>query len=282
MKKRIKKENTNLRFNILIIMVYIIGVILISKLFELQIIKGAEFRETSNTRLSRESNIEASRGKILDRSGNELAISTSSFSLELYKTKSDDETLNNCILNLINLFEEYKVEYPNNFPINNEGTGYTIEKDALSKWLRQNKLEENATPEQAMDYFIKKYNINVDNIETARKIISIRYEITTKGYSSTKSLGLAENVPREVIAQISERNTSFPGVTITTQSTRKYNYNNLASHIIGYIGKISEKEYNEAKEIYNNNDYVGRTGIESLFEDYLRGQRRKTRNRNVC
>lgn len=281
MKKRIKKEYTNLRFNILIILVYIIGVILIIKLFELQIVNGAEYRETSNTRLSRESTLEATRGQIVDRSGNELATSTSAFNLELYKTKSDDETLNNCILNLINLFEKYEISYPNSFPINSEGTAYTIEGEELSKWLKRYKLEENTTPEQAINFFLDKYNISNQDIEQARKIISIRYEITTKGYSSTKSIGLAENVPREIIAQISEKNADFPGVTITTESTRKYNYDNLASHILGYIGKISEKEYNEQKEVYKNDDYVGKTGIEALFEDYLRGQKRKTRNRNV-
>ena len=99
--------------------------------------------------------------------------------------------------------------------------------------------------------------------------------MTNKGYSSTKSLGLAENVSREIVAKISERNADFPGVTITTQSSRKYNYETLASHILGYIGKISEKEYNEEQDVYKNDDYVGRTGIESLFENYLRGTKGK-------
>ena len=87
MRKRIKKEHTNFRFNILTIIVYIIGIILIVKLFELQIIKGAKYREVSNTRLSRESTLEASRGEILDRSGNVLATTTSSFNIEMYKKK---------------------------------------------------------------------------------------------------------------------------------------------------------------------------------------------------
>ncbi len=278
MKKRIKKEHTNFRFNITIILVYIIGIILISRLFELQIVKGAEYRETSNTRLSRESVLEASRGDIVDRSGNVLATTKSSFDLELYKTKSDDKTLNQCILNLIELFEAYDVNYPNDFPVNNECTEFTIEGENLTTWLKRYKLEENTTPEEAVQYFIRYYEIEATSIQEARKIISIRYEITTEGYSSTKSLGLAEDVPREVVAQISERNSDFPGVTITTRSSRQYNYDNLASHIIGYIGKISETEYNEARDIYNNDDYVGRTGIESLFEDYLRGKKRKRRN----
>lgn len=282
MKRKIKKEHTNFRFNILTIIIYIIGIILIVKLFELQIVKGASYREISNTRLSRESTLEASRGEILDRSGNILATTTSSFNLEIYKTKSDDETLNKCIVNLINLFESNNISYPNNFPVNDECTSFTIEGETLKKWLSKYKLEENATPEDAIRLFMKKYGITVNNIKEARKIISIRYEMTTKGYSSTKSLQLAENVSREVVAQISERNSDFPGVTITTQSARKYNYDNLASHILGYIGKISEKEYNDEQDIYGNDDYVGRTGIESLFENYLRGKKRKRRNRNDC
>ena len=59
MKKKIKKENTNLRYNILTVIAYIIGILLIVKLFEIQIVNGATYRETSNNRLSRESKIEA-------------------------------------------------------------------------------------------------------------------------------------------------------------------------------------------------------------------------------
>ena len=275
MKRKIRKEHTNLRFNILTIIIYVIGVILISKLFELQIVNGADYRNISNTRLSRESILEASRGEILDRSGNILATTTSSFNVELYKTKTDNETLNECILNLIELFEQYNVAYPNNLPINNEFTEFTVEGDALKKFLKNIKMSENSNPQEIKNQFIKKYDITTDDITKIRKIMAIRYEIISKGYSSIKSLSLAESVPREVVAQISERNTEFPGVTITTQTQRKYNYGNLASHIIGYIGKITEKEYNEEKEVYNNDDYVGRTGIEGAFEDYLRGEKGK-------
>ena len=275
MKRKIKKEHTNFRFNILTIIVYIIGIILIVKLFELQIVKGASYREVSNTRLSRESILEASRGEILDRSGNVLATSASLFNIEMYKTKSDDETVNKCILNLIELFESNQVSYPNNFPVNDECTGYTIEGDSLKKWLAGYKLAENTKVEDTIAYFVKRYGITNTDIKEVRKIISIRYEMSTKGYSSTRPLSLAEDVSREVVAQISERNSDFPGVTITTQSSRKYNYGSLASHILGYIGKISEKEYNEEQDIYENDDYVGRTGIESLFEKYLRGKKGK-------
>ena len=125
MKQKIKKEHVNLRFNILTIIAYFVGIILIIALFNLQIVHGAEYRETSNVRLSRESKLEATRGDILDRSGNVLATTSTTFNLSLYKTKSDDETLNKCILNLVNLLIKNKSSYPDSFPINNEKK-YTI------------------------------------------------------------------------------------------------------------------------------------------------------------
>lgn len=46
-------RNTNLRYNLITILVYIVGIVLIVQLFNLQIVNGKEYRETSNTRLSR-------------------------------------------------------------------------------------------------------------------------------------------------------------------------------------------------------------------------------------
>ena len=68
--KRTKKKarsNLTLRFNILTVLTYMIGIILIIQLFNLQIVHGAEYREESNTRLTRETTLEAARGEILDR-----------------------------------------------------------------------------------------------------------------------------------------------------------------------------------------------------------------------
>ena len=118
MSKKVKKENINLRFNILSLLAYLVGIALIIQLFNLQIVNGEKYREQSNTRLSRESKLVAARGNILDSSGNVLATSKIGFSLELYKTKINDEALNNSILKLINVLEEHKQSYVDSFPIN--------------------------------------------------------------------------------------------------------------------------------------------------------------------
>ena len=61
-----KNDNNKIRYNIVTIFIYIVGIILILQLFNLQIVHGQEYRETSNTRLTRESVLKAARGNILD------------------------------------------------------------------------------------------------------------------------------------------------------------------------------------------------------------------------
>ena len=67
-----KQPNTKLRLNMLSVFIYIIGIVLLLQLFNLQIINGATYRETSNTRLTRESILYAARGDITDNTGNVL------------------------------------------------------------------------------------------------------------------------------------------------------------------------------------------------------------------
>ena len=115
--KERKKSNIKLRYNTLTVLTYLVGIILIIQLFNLQIVHGAEYREESNTRLTRETTLEAARGSILDRTGVELVNTNTKFGLELYKTKIDDNELNNSILNIVNVLEKYQVSYEDSFPI---------------------------------------------------------------------------------------------------------------------------------------------------------------------
>lgn len=269
---KISKESINLRFNILTLFIYLVGVILLVQLFNLQIINGESYREQSNTRLSRESKIEAARGSILDRTGTALATSDMGFDIQLYKTKVDTEVLNDTLLNLTNLLEENSISYTDTFPIKIDPFEFTISNDTLTKWKDKYKIDEDATAEQAFYEFKDKYDISTDNIKEIRQIIAIRYAITTNGYSSTKSLNIAKNVSRDVIAKLSEKSSDYPGIDIVTTSQRSYTSGSLASHILGYIGVISSKEYEQNKDNYSSDDMIGKTGIEYVFEEYLKGK----------
>ena len=266
------KEQVNIRFNIINIIVYLIGIVLIVQLFNLQVVHGESYREQSNTRLSRTSTIKAARGSILDRSGNELAGVKTENNIEIYKTNISNDELNECALNLVNLLNQYQIGYSDTFPISINPFNFTISEDDLNNWKKKYKVPEEANAEEAFYKFKDKYEINNDNIDEIRKIISIRYLITTTGYSSTKSITIATNVNKEVVAQVSERNADFPGVSITTNATRTYLTGSLAAHVIGYTGKIKEEEYNEKKDTYTIDDIIGKTGVEYIFEKYLKGK----------
>ena len=273
MAKGINKKNINFRYNSITIFTYFIGIILIIQLFNLQIIHGAEYREESNTRLTRESTLEAARGEILDRSGNVLVTSSQKFDLELYKSKIDTDTLNDTILKIVNVLDKYEVDYTDSFPIKIEPFEFTLAGDSLSNWKKNNDINADSNAEEAFYKFKDKYKIKNENISEVRKIMAIRYAIVKEGYSSTKSLTIAKDIPREAVAEFTESGDEFPGINISVQPVRKYKEGNLASHILGYAHKISNDEYKNKKDIYDQNDIIGKSGIEAVFEEYLRGKK---------
>lgn len=267
-----RKENEKVRYNILTILVYIIGIVLLAQLFNLQIVNGEEYRQTSNTKLTRESILEADRGNIKDSSGVKLATVDTQSSVELYKTKIDNETLNNTILNLINILNINGDTYVDNFLVDINPYRFKLEsEDSQKKWKKANNIDENASAEETFNYFKDKYKISTDNVEYARKIMAIRYEISYKGYSNTKSIQIAKNISLNSMNQITEQNSKFPGVTITENSKRVYPLGNTASHVIGRIGMIEDSELKEYDSRYDQNDMVGKSGIEYIFEKYLKG-----------
>ena len=270
--KERKKSNIKLRYNTLTVLTYLVGIILIIQLFNLQIVHGAEYREESNTRLTRETTLEAARGSILDRTGVELVNTNTKFGLELYKTKIDDNELNNSILNIVNVLEKYQVSYEDSFPITIEPFQYTKTGDDLQSWLEENELDANTTPEQAFYHFKDRYEIQNTDIKEVRKILAIRYEITITGYSSTRALTIAEDIPREAVAEFTESGDKFPGINIVVEPVREYTSGTLASHILGYASTISAEEYETRKDTYSQNDIIGKTGIEYVFEEYLKGK----------
>lgn len=75
------------------------------------------------------------------------------------------------------------------------------------------------------------------------------------------------------VAQFSERKPFFRGVNIQSKLTRVYPYGDLFAHVIGYVGRINDKESKEIdKRLYAGTDLIGKLGIESYYETLLLGQ----------
>lgn len=267
-----KAKNDRIRYNILTILVYIVGIVLLAQLFNLQIVHGEEYRETSNTKLTRESVLKADRGSIKDSSGTMLATVDAQYSIVLYKTKVSNDTLNTTILKLLNILSTNSDSYVDNFLIDVNPYRFKLEEEeSQKKWKKANNINEDATAEETFNYFKNKYDITFDNVEDIRKILAIRYEISYKGYSSTKSIEIASNISRQSLEQIKERNAEFSGVEVVETPVRVYPLKTTASHILGRIGRIESSELEGNEDIYNQNDIIGKSGIEYVFEKYLKG-----------
>lgn len=267
------EQTKKLRYNIIIVITYIVGIILLFQLFNLQVIKGSEYRETSNTRLTRESTVKAARGNITDNSGNKLVTTKTGFSLELYKTKIDNDVFNNLIYNLAVLLEKNKDKYNDNLPITVNPYAFTSKDEEIQKkWKKEYGIDENATAEEAFNFFKKKYDVKQDEPEKARKIMTIRYEISRNGYSNIKPVIISNNISYISANQIKEQSNKFPGTAVVTVPIVTYPYGSLASHILGYVGSISAEEYDANKDKYGMNDTIGKTGMQYTLEEYLKGQ----------
>ena len=267
-----KKPNIRFRFNFITTLIYIVGIILLLQLFNLQIVHGSEYREQSNTRLTRESTIKADRGSILDKSGNTIVGNTMGFSVDLYKTKIDDKTLNQTILNVVNTLEQNGDSYVDNFIININPFAFNVSDEKVAKFKEKYDIDENASAEECFNIMKEEYEIENTDVTEARKIIGIRYEIDEEGYSSTKPLQISNNIKRETALIFNEKSSEFPGINVVVEPVRNYEQGTTASHIVGYTGRITSEELKTRKDTYDQDDIIGKNGIESAFEEYLKGK----------
>jgi len=66
----------------------------------------------------------------------------------------------------------------------------------------------------------------------------------------------------------------LPGISLNSTSFRQYTKNDYFSHILGYMGKITQADLENHPE-YSFNDYIGKSGIEQFYESDLRGEHGK-------
>ena len=267
------KGESGVRFNILMVFIVMVGILFTIQLYDLQIVNGASYREQSENRLVREIKVSAPRGEIYDRYGKLIVTSVTGYNANIYYTKIPKTELNVGLLKLANIFEKNGDTYYNNFPVDFETMTFTKSDEAAKRWKEGNNISGDASVEEVIEFYKNKYEIENTEISDVAKIIAMRYEIASKGYSSFKSVTLAKEISNESMLEIEERGNELPGVVITTYPMRKYVAGNAGSHIVGYVGKISSDEYKEKKsQGYSQNDMIGKAGIEATLEEYLRGQ----------
>ncbi|WP_396431683.1 penicillin-binding protein 2 [Limnohabitans sp.] len=103
-----------------------------------------------------------------------------------------------------------------------------------------------------------------------------RFKRLREDARSFDSLPIRTRLSDEEVARFSAQRYRFPGVEIKARLFRQYPYGELASHVVGYIGRINAKEKERIEEDddagnYRGTEYIGKLGVEQRYERELHG-----------
>lgn len=146
-----------------------------------------------------------------------------------------------------------------------------MEKDIF---LGKYNMELDLSAEEAFINFRDKFEIEDKyNDSEARKIMMFHNELVSQGYRKYNPVKLAVGLSEQTAIILEEKRRDLSGIEVVVEPIRYYPYGSLASHILGYLGRISESE----KEKYVNElgylaaDLIGKEGMEKACESSLKG-----------
>lgn len=284
------------------ILMVILFSILLWRMFYLQIISGEEYQNNYTLKIVKERTLNSTRGNIYDRNGKLLAYNELSYSITIEdngtysNTTEKNNALNAEIAQVITALEKNKDAIINEFKIDLQADGsyaFNVTGTAWKRFLADvygaisyddlkysQKLgydTKNATADQVMAYLLDSYGVSKDyDAAMAHKIVIVRFAMAQNAYQKYIATTIAENVSEESVAYIKEHSDELQGVDAVSDTIRKYNDSEYFASIIGYTGKISEKEYetlSAADDSYTLNDVIGKGGIEQYMDSYLKGEK---------
>lgn len=284
------------------ILMVILFAILLWRMFYLQIINGEEYQNNYTLKIVKERTLNSTRGNIYDRNGKLLAYNELSYSITIEdngtysSTTEKNDALNAEIAQVITALEkngdaiinEFKVDLQadGSYAFNVTGTAWkrfladvygAISYDDLKYSQKLGYDTKNATADQVMSYLLDSYGVSKDyDAAMAHKIVIVRFAMAQNAYQKYIATTIAENVSEESVAYIKEHSDELQGVDAVSDTIRKYNDSEYFASIIGYTGKISEKEYetlSAADDSYTLNDVIGKGGIEQYMDSYLKGEK---------
>ena len=129
---------------------------------------------------------------------------------------------------------------------------------------------------------IKPQSVNQSNWEKHKLIISnllnLDSDVIQKKYFDglkyeKLSVTILDDLNVEQLIKFKENEDNLLSFEIASKLIRNYPYNSVAAHVIGYTQPITDSEYKFlSNKGYKLNDLIGRTGVEYVFEDFLRGE----------
>ena len=277
--ERVKENLINLftsRFLFLYVAFFAMMVVLLIRVFDLQIIHGEEYLDDFMLKAEKSREIPSTRGNIYDRNGVLLAYSELAYTVKIedvYEggSRARNQKMNDIIFRVIKMIEKNGDNIVNDFNIavENGEYKYTLSGSLLQRFKADvyghayvtdmTYQEETSTAEEMMEYLMstKKYGVGTYldendsksfqpglgySKEEALKIVNIRYNLGLIYYQKYLGTTIASDVSPETVAAIMENLDDLEGISIEEDTARRYVDSVYFSPIIGYTGSVSTEE----------------------------------------
>jgi len=283
------------RYFILALIFCIFGAVILFMTASLQFSGYQRTISASSEGVSRQYTVSAPRGDIVDASGVLLASTREVNTVLIANAYMQDDDLNAMCLELSYLFDDYNCisesELDDYFSIN--PFEFLQDEEDIRLWQTDHNLFDlddytegiivtfsdnyvKTDPQVFFLYLRQLFDVDENYSEDeAYRIIRIRYQIYKDNWSfqTGTPVEIATDVPDELVTIFEEQNYHYMGIITSKAYRRTYEpAAQLASHVVGYVGSISQESLTTLSSYgYSNDDLVGQSGVESQMERYLHG-----------
>lgn len=281
------------RMRVLVVAACILMLLYGLRLIFLQLVNGDDFKSQATNTTDYKFTVTAARGDIVDSRGERIATSVTGYNVVLNKLLMGDEDLDGMLQKIVELLrangeswnDTLLISQPDaagNYTFTAEA-GSTKDQKALAAMKDNLGLQQYATANDVMEKLVEDYDLASYPLSWQRTLGGIHYEMQLQAFSNVNNFIMAENVSEATVATIKEHSLSLPGVEIVETSTRSYEQSTVLPHVLGRVGKITAEKWKVTDENgqttyplrekgYNMNDIIGISGLESAYEDELRGK----------
>lgn len=281
------------RMRVLVVAACILMLLYGLRLIFLQLVNGDDFKSQATNTTDYKFTVTAARGDIVDSRGERIATSVTGYNVVLNKLLMGDEDLDGMLQKIVELLRANGESWNDTLLISQPDAGgnYTFtaeegstkDQKALAAMKDNLGLQQYATANDVMEKLVEDYDLASFPLSWQRTLGGIHYEMQLQAFSNVNNFIMAENVSEATVATIKEHSLSLPGVEIVETSTRSYEQSTVLPHVLGRVGKITAEKWKVTDENgqttyplrekgYNMNDIIGISGLESAYEDELRGK----------
>jgi penicillin-binding protein 2 len=271
----------------------IMFVLLVAQLYNMQILHGSTYNDLAKGNREKLITTSASRGIIYDRTGQRLVVNNPSYSVAVtpsdlpdvncatgslegaavFKILSDTLKTGDVIaLKPVDLPPDKMVEVANRLSV-----PLQVNKNILLDSITQVMT---STPKSGSLFLIRRdvpvaagdqLRAEAAQLPGIHIYNAMEYNFITHFDNCLKPVVVEANIPYDVAVKLETMHAQLPGVSVVSEPVRVYTNGPYFSHLLGYVGPISQEKYAQNQDTYAPDDKVGQTGLEATLENDLRG-----------